>query len=214
MLSLSSAAIAEKNKLSSSGAWLILLDITLANDSHVLLARNNEDIEWPTGSGDTYQKFPFDLDDMKEDKAGEHIVLNVRVSNVTRSLMPYLEADKGLVGRSVRLCIVHSDHLDLETSEVDEYFKITKTIVDVMTVTFEFSAENLFNIQFPTDRFLKNWCRFRFNYPEGTDVRCGYSEGVYLECNKTLAACRQRNNSSRFGGFPGIPGGGVYTSNA
>ncbi len=213
MLPLSSEAIEEKNKLSSSGSWLILLNLTLSdNETVIRLVRNTgtSDVVW---NGNAYQNFPFEVDEIKEESGGEHSVLNVRVSNVAKSLMVYLEDEKGLVGCSLDLYVVHSDHLDLSTPEVDESFIVTKTSADVMWVTFELSAANLFNVQFPDNRYMRNWCRFRFNYPDGTDKRCGWTGSGFQTCEKTLSACGDRNNYARFGGFPGIPEGGLYTNN-
>lgn len=217
MLDLSSQYIAEKNKLSQSGVWLILLDITLTDDvTHIRLARNTDDVWWPPEGepGETkYQKFPFEVDDIKEEKGGEHTVLTVRVSNATRALMTYLEDEKGLVGCNVSLYVVHSDRLSLTTAAINESYIVTGTVAEINWIVFQLSAANLFNIMFPDDRYIRNWCGFRFNYPAGIDVRCGYSGDGYQECEKTLAACRSRDNSTRFGGFPGIPEGGLYSNN-
>uniref|UniRef100_A0A6M3IJ73 Putative tail protein n=1 Tax=viral metagenome TaxID=1070528 RepID=A0A6M3IJ73_9ZZZZ len=215
MLTLSSVAIAEKNKLSSAGAWLVLLDIVLTDGvTHIRLIRNTEDKVWPTIGGNTYQKFPFEIDDTREDKGGEHNVLNIRVGNATRALMPYLEDEKGMVGCAVTLYVVHSDHLNLTTAEINETFIITSSSANSLWVTFELSSRNLFNVQFPDNRYIRNWCRFKFNYPEERDYRCGYIGGAFTDCNKTLANCRARGNSVNFGGFPGIPEGGLYIANA
>lgn len=209
MLNLSAAGILEKNKLTSAGVWLILLKLTLSDASIIRLARNTEDITW---DGQTWQKFPMEIDDVTREGQGEQSVLTIRVSNVTRTLMPYLEQYKGMVGNTVNLYIVHSENLANTTPEVDESFKVVSSSADAMWVTFELSASNLLNRQFPDDRYLKNWCRFKFNYPAGTSVLCGYSGSTYFTCNKTLADCRLRGNSARFGGFPGIPEGGIYVS--
>jgi len=214
MLTLSSAYLAEKNKLSSSGAWIILIDLTLSDGTtHVRLAKNTDDIVW---DGQTYQKFPLVIDDLKEEKGGEHTILNIRVGNVTRALMVYMEGEKGLVGCDCTLYVVHSDNLGEANPAIEETFTVTSSHADNQWINVSLSAANLFQVQFPDNRYLRSWCRFKFNYPVGTDVRCGYTGDAYQECNKTLANCRLRfadSDTLPFGGFPGIPEGGLYAAN-
>jgi len=207
-LTLSAAAIVEKNTLASSGTWIVLLAVTLSDGTVVRICRNNKDVIW---NSHTWTAFPFELDDLSEE-AGEPSLLQVRVSNVTRALMVYLEGESGLVGDSASLYVVHSDHLTQTTAEIEESFKITKTSTDSQWISFKLSAPSMLKVAFPTFRYIRNWCRWKFNYPTATDVRCGYSGATpFTACNKTLAECRERGNSTRFGGFPGIPEGGLYT---
>ncbi len=49
-LSLSSAAILEKNKLEASGSWLVLMKIVFPDSTTIKVARNTEDIVWPTNT--------------------------------------------------------------------------------------------------------------------------------------------------------------------
>jgi len=207
-LDLSAAAILEKNKLVSDGAWIVLLEVTLSDDTVVRICRNTEDIIW---NSHTWQAFPFELDEASEE-SGEQTMLTVRVSNVTRALMPYVEQYGGLVGNTVKLYVVHSDALDYGP-EVEEEFVVVDSTSDPQWITFSLSASSLKNVTFPNHRYVKNWCRFKFNYPPGTGLRCGYSGATpYTTCNKTLSDCRKRGNSERFGGFPGIPEGGLYVT--
>lgn len=208
-LSFSVAAILEKNKLSSTGVWLILLEMALSDGSYVRIAKNNEDITW---NGYTWQRFPFKLDDLIEEGQGEQAVLRVLISNTTRVLVPYMEADKGMVGRTVSLYVVLSNNLSNTTPEIDEEFRIVKSGFNDVWATFELGAPSYFARQFPHDRFLKNWCRFKFNYPHGDSPRCGWTGTGYTECGGTLSDCRERGNSERFGGFLGIPEGGMHAT--
>lgn len=209
MLDLSAAAILEKNKLASAGAWLILLKIVLSDSTVIRICKNNVNITWDS---QTWIAFPFDLDD-KTEEAGEHSILNINIGNASRVMNTYMEQYSGMVGSSVTLYIVHSDNLSNTTPEVEEEFEITSSSADSVWATFVLSAPSLLRVNFPQRRYIKNWCGWVFNYPAGTSVRCGYSGATpYTTCNKTLSDCRKRGNSRRFGGFPGIPSGGVYTT--
>lgn len=207
-LTLSVSAILEKNSLTDTGAWLIFIKLTMTDGTIVRLVSNNADVTW---DGYTWTAFPFDLEDATEE-GGEPSLLRLKVGNATRVLVPYLESYSGLVGSAVNLYICHSDHLGLD-AEISEEFEITKSGWDATWVTFTLAAPSLMRVVFPADTYIKNWCRFQFNYPAGTDLRCGYSGATpFTTCDKTLSACRARGNSIRFGGFPGIPEGGAYAS--
>jgi phage-related protein len=80
----------------------------------------------------------------------------------------------------------------------------TGTTADEKWVSFTLGAPSPFRVRFPRNRILKDYCRWRFKSTE-----CGYSGGE-TTCDKTLAQCRLRSNSARFGGFPGVGHGGIY----
>jgi len=202
-LNLSSAAILEKNKLAGEGAWIVLLKLILSDGTTLRLARNNEDVTWDSN---TWTAFPFELDEAKESGKGEHQTITVKVGNVSRAIQAYMEDYDGGVGADVTLYVVHSEHLDLTSAEIEESFIITSSYSDSQWAYFDLSAPNQVFVLFPPFRYMKNFCRWSF---KGT--RCGYS-GAYNACNKTLADCRQRNNARYFGGFPGIPEGGIYVN--
>lgn len=201
MLNLSSLAIIEKNKLTSTGAWLIMLQLDV-DDTTIRVVHNNEDIVWPTG-GNVWQAFPFSLGEVREDTKGTLPSFSIKVSNVTRALVPYLEATEGFKNGTVRLLVVHSEHLNLITPEIDETFDIQSVSVNEMWVTINVGAENPMRMRSPRDRYLKDCCRFKFK-----STLCGYS-GTATNCDKTFGQCKQRGNSTRYGGFPGVDGG-VY----
>ena len=202
MLNLSSAAIIEKNKLSSTGAWLILVEIDFDGIDPIRLAYNTENIVW---SAHTWMAFPFELREMSEDSKGRLPSLEIRVSNVSRALMPYVEQSQGGVGAKVIVRVVHSDHLDLVEPELEETFTIVSCAADAAWVTFTLGAESPLLQRCPKQRFLKDHCR----YKEFKGAECGYS-GPETTCNRTFKQCVEYGNQARFGGFPGIPTGGVY----
>jgi len=204
MRDLSMIAKLEKNKISSTGAWLILLEIQFQGAT-IRVVNNNEDIEWPAGSGTRWVAFPFELGEVSENSKGELPSLQLKVSNVTRIIQQYLEQYAGGTDATVILRVVMSEHLDLTTPELTEVFSVKSTSTDTMWAYFNLGPDYALTQRFPTDRYMQNFCPFKFK-----GIKCGYS-GPLTTCNKTLKDCRERNNSKRFGGFPGIPGaGGLY----
>lgn len=200
MLSLSSQALREKNKLHESGAWLILLEVQLPDNSSMRLVRNTEDIVW---NDFTWIAFPFDLDDLKEDSK-EFPELTINVDNSTRALQPYLEQYKGLVGCNIILRVIHSKNLDSTEAELEEYFTITNSSSNTLSVEFTLGGDFPVNVRVPNCKYMKNFCNHIFK-----SVTCGYN-GSATSCDGTLTRCQELNNSPRFGGYPAIPMGGIY----
>ena len=203
MLDLSAVAKLEKNKVASTGAWLVLLEIQFQGVT-LKIVNNTEDIEWPSGTGQLWVAFPFTLDDVVEDKNGELPKLTLKVSNVTRTVQQYIEQYAGGTDATVILRVAHSEHLDLTTPEIEEYFMVKKTTTDAYWATFTLGPDYTMTQRVPPDKYMKNFCPFPFK-----GIRCGYA-GSATECNKTLKRCRELGNSVRFGGEVGIPGVPTY----
>lgn len=201
MLDLSQAAILEKQKLQGDGAWLILLEIAIPTVETIYICRNTENVVWDSI---TWIAFPFELDDLKEDSKGGIPELTLRVSNVTRALQNYLEAIGGGVGSKVTFRVVHSNHLDILTPEIMEEFTIQHVTTDQEWVVFTLGAGDPIMKRFPPRRYLRNFCPFKYK-----GIECA-STSVLTTCNKTLTNCRERNNSTRFGGFPTLSQNGFY----
>ncbi|MCK4522083.1 MAG: DUF1833 family protein [Nanoarchaeota archaeon] len=200
-MSISAEAKLEKNKISGD-VWIILIELQFTPTYRI--CKNNEDIVWPTAGGNTYIAFPFELDAKTDTSKGEIPSVQIKISNVNRLMQSYAEQSGGAVGSTVILRLVHSEHLDLADPEIEETFIITKVDTDNMWVYITLSLLNPFLLGFPSQKFIKNFCRFKF---KGT--RCGYA-GVAVTCDHTLTDCQSKGNELRFGGFPAIPIGGIY----
>lgn len=203
MHSLTQAAIIEKNNLDSENVWVWLVNIPLSDSGNIRVCDYGQNLTW---NGETWLAFPFEIDVVGETQKGEVPMVNVRVSNVTRVLIPYLEAGRAGVGSTVYLKVVNTAKLDSSTAEIEFEFICTGCKVDAEWVTFALGARNIHRRRLPANRVLKNFCRYRF---KGT--RCGYSGGEST-CNHTLGRCRELNNSTRFGGFPGVGSEAIYVT--
>lgn len=201
-LDLSPAAYLEKNRLSSDGAWLILLQIDVKQlDESLRLVRNTENITW---NGLEWQAFPFEIDDISENSKGEIPQITVKVSNVRRQVEYYIEQADGGIGSLCTIKVVHSKHLDNSTPEVELQFEVTGSKATSEWATFTLGAPSPYNKQIG-QRVLKSFCRHKFKRS-----RCKYAGSVET-CDHTLTTCRKLNNSVNFGGFPGVGlGGGLY----
>ena len=196
-LSISTDAINEKNRLSSSDPFILLLEIDYPNEIPIRVCWNTESIVW---DGETYQAFPFKLDDIEETKEAEVPTVNLTIVDIGRQLIPIIDDKDGGVGAEVWIRIVHSAHLDNTIPEFEQNFEILETrIGSDFSINFKLGAENLMSRRSPQDRYLKGHCR----YEDFKGTLCGY-DGTETDCNRTFERCRELGNETRFGGFPGL----------
>ena len=206
MNNLSPAVILEKNKIANDQPFLALLEIQIPHiPEPIRIVHNNEDIEWPSGTGNIWQAVPFQIDEVTED--GKEISqINVKVCNVDRTVSQYLEASSGATGTCVTFRLVHAAHLDLTEPELEEDFSVIKAVADMNWATFTIGPDFYTNQRVPWDVYLKDYCPYHFK-----DLECTYN-GAETTCNHTLTRCRALNNSKRFGGEASLIPGGFYDS--
>ncbi|TCL76813.1 phage-related protein [Hydrogenispora ethanolica] len=213
MQRLPAAAILEKNRLASDSPFLVLLRIDIPDLEPIRVVHNNEDIEWPAGSGDTWTAFPFQLDEITED-GKELSRVDLKVCNIDRTISQYLEDTNGATGTQVTLYVVHAAHLDAADGPlIRESFAVQQTRADANWVVFTLGPDFTTIQRVPARRYLADFCPFSYG-PE--DPECGVSQAVkevYPDCPHTLDGCRARQNAARFGGEPTLNPGGFYRSN-
>ena len=196
--------IAEKNKLATKSAFLNLLHITLPDSSEFFVTDNNEDIEYPPG-GQVYTAIPFQIE-FQESIKGELQSINLKVSNVTRYPEGYVDASEGGVGGTIILVVVNSDYLNEDYVEAEIEFTIIGCSVDTQWVTFILGAPNDYRGPYPGYKYLPDNCNWKFATAE-----CKFTSGYsgYTTCGRTFADCEIRTNTSNFGGYKGLAGGGL-----
>ena len=214
-MSLSATAFLEKNKLSTTKAWIILVQLTMPDTTVLRVCMNNENVTWPVTAGDLYTAFPFDIDETMDDSKGEVPSITLKVSNVTRILEPYLETQEGLVDSEVEIYVVNSTKVTTPSQgagvnnnnpEIELNFDVLSSNADAQWVYFILGAMNPWNKRFPRNKVYKNICRY---YDFGGD-RCQYA-GAETTCDRSLDTCRNTmDNSINFGGFPGVGTTGEY----
>lgn len=200
MLTLSDAAKLEKNKLSGDGVWIVLLEFQFSGATY-RICKNTENVNW---NSEEWVAFPFELGELSETVKGSVPTIQIKVSNVNRIMQSYAEQSGGAIGTQVILRVVHSKYLSNTVPEIEEKFVITSVDADNLWVYINLSILNPIKMTFPRPKYLRNFCRFKFK-----GSRCGYT-GTDTSCNHTLEDCEAKGNSKNFGGFPGIPLGGIY----
>ena len=174
MKSLPANLIIEKNKLSTAGVWVILLEVTLTDTPATTLrfARNTEDVVF---EGETYTAFPFEIDTTQQTSKGEIPSITVRVSNIQRMIQPYLEDLDGGIGSAVKITVINTKYLNEDYAELEMTFDVLATQSNSRWITFTLGAPNPLRQRFPLYRFIALHCRFGFNRPVLNYPECGYS---------------------------------------
>lgn len=205
---LNSEIIREKNALHGSSVFLVMLEITVPGlDDELRVVLNTEDIRW---KGKLWQAFTFEIDEIGQNTDGEVPSVELRIANPNRVFEPYIDMYDTYIKRNgfapiiVHIIVVNSADLESGVPVVDHEYELKTPECTEEWVRFTLGASNPFELRFPEARILKGYCRFRFR-----DARCGYKGGD-SSCGHTLAACRAKGNSHRFGGFPGIGRAGLY----
>ena len=211
MLSLSSVAITEKNKLSTDSIFLAVMRIVVPGlDVPIRVVANSENITWqhPLDSEpEEYVAFPFNIGEVSDSSSGEVPRIDIRISNTSRVMDQYIQyyndyiKAKGYSPITVSICVINSKVIAADNTaapELDSEYELKQPKCDAEWATFILSANNPYMRRFPQARILKNHCRYKFK-----DSRCKYT-GAETTCDHSLAQCRTRNNSKRFGNAPGV----------
>lgn len=198
MLSITAISKQQKNKLATECCMLIIFDIMLENPVHIVM--NNENVTW---KGQLYQAFPVKLGTVGEDMTGTDPSVSLDVDNVALGMEYYVVKEKGAVETPVIIRVINTMNLDGE-ADLEEHYMVKNTEIKEEYIRFTLGNGYSVHSRRPTDRYMKNSCRFCYK-----GCRCGYY-GDLPTCNHTLADCKRHGNSRRFGGFPGINQKGAY----
>ena len=168
--------VLEKNKLSSTTPWLILLEINVPSipPTTVYLVRNTENI---TFNSQEYTAFPFELDVSKQVSKGDIPTIEVRVSNVTRTTQAYLEDCDGLVDTQMTVRVVAKPTGESVYYEAQSWtYDVLAVHSDANYVYFTLGAPNPLSKRFPVHRYIAFNCRWRFRVNSSVVApECGYT---------------------------------------
>ena len=197
------AAIFEKNRLSSTGVWIYLLEITIPGISETIkICKNTEKITW---NGSTYQAFPFSLNSMSENSTNEIPTLQIQISNITREIQAMLESTNGAAGATLKLMLIHNKHLADTEPTWQGTFALLSAVCDEQWVTLSVGQAYSTSSRRPLWTEQKYICRWHYG-----DICCAVAAATkttYPACDKSIASCKIRGNDSRYGAELSIPGG-------
>jgi lambda family phage minor tail protein L len=204
------ALITEKNKISNTSPWLILLDIVLTGSVTLRLTSNLTLVSF---GGNDYSPFPMQIQHVSQSISGDIPEINIAVSNADRVIQGYIEALDGAVDCEVVMYIVHQGNLAADYADLTRNFKILSTVCTNEWITFSLGLMSPTYMRFPLFRTMGSHCNWLFKGAE-----CGYA-GLTDSCDHTLKTCQDlqghvtvdgvRLGATPFGGFPGLNSAGV-----
>jgi len=172
MKTLNPQLILEKNKLYADQPWIVLLAIEVDDDTTWRLALFPEDVSW---NNQTWEAFPAIIEPVSESIDRPLADLRISVSNVTRVVSAYVE-NTNLLGRTVNIYLIHKGNLDVTSDVLSFTYRINYIETTAQVAVFELGHEDLFMLQFPWQRFIRDKCRFVYK-----DDRCGFPEDNFGE---------------------------------
>lgn len=204
---LSLAAAQDRNRLSSTAAWLLLADFNW-NGQHVRVVRNTDAVTFDAGDGagpQTYSPFAFELDGASIKSDGSLPQISIKVSNVNRMVEGAIVQYNGAAGATCNLYVLNTDNPTGEASLALQ-MDVIRTQTDAQWVTFTLGAPSPLRTLFPKFLYYQGTCMWRYK-----SIQCGYMGGLST-CSLTFEGangCLAHANSVRFGGFPGIATNGA-----
>lgn len=194
--------ITEKNKQQNRPVYLYRV-FDYDGSADLYFTNHDEDV---TFDGQVYTAFPITHDTVADNTSGEIDQVTVKLANVSREIQAYLETYDWR-GLKVTITAVFLEELADADDSVVHTFYIDNYTADEESVSFVLTTKfDLLDIQLPLRTYNRNHCGWKFKSTE-----CGYA-GAETICNKTKQDCRDnKNNVTRFGGFPSIPQRRLYT---
>lgn len=205
---LSVGSAIDKNKVSSSTAWLALLEVHITDPNTRLvvetlrIVRNDENVTFGVDAQGNPRLFTagnFELNITQTKNEAPSVSLTAQ--DQTRYIEQRMEEMAGGIFSEGVLTIVNAARLD-KPAELEERFEITSSSVKDYVVTFQLGSENLLNIQFPKYRQSKDRCSWRFR-----GYGCAYA-GPIATCDYTKSGpngCDKHFSSPLpFRGLPGL----------
>lgn len=204
LTSLSTASKLQVVKLRGDSPYLILITVDFGGGNIFHIVDNNEDV---TFRGTTFYHWNFTLGDLTDD--GKQLSkLPLKVDNVMQVPQRIVEQFNGGTSGLVYLYIVNYANIASGIADLEEEFVIQDTTCEDRWITFNLGADFHLRSRYPKKRIMKNHCTHTYG-----DIECAVPSSTistFPTCNRTLSACRERGNSTRYGAEPGIPQGGLY----
>lgn len=149
-------SVIEKNKISSSVAFLVLIEIDVIDQltktfiETLKMANNTTDVIL---KGVTYLAYPFSID-IKE-REGELSEIQLAIDDVASLVQGRMQAYGGGVGFNVRILIVNSAELNSDPDIIEEFLVVSSSANDYK-VSFTLGIENPLTISFPKRKYYRN----------------------------------------------------------
>lgn len=172
-----------------------------------------------TNSEQLYTALPIQRGELNTNTTGEISEITLNIPNTDRTMESIIQNNEYLRGREIYFMSAFArnlpsgntaQHIGSEPDKnavMKEKFFIDSVSSDENAVSFTCKSKfNIRNVVVPRRTFARECTWALADKYGGTE--CAASPTVILThptCDGTLGACRERQNVSRFGGFPSIP---------
>jgi lambda family phage minor tail protein L len=215
--------ITEKNK--SENTPVMLYEISIPTPAYTLrLCEWDSIIHYPTAGGEDYLPFPLKHEGIGVNALGEIDTVKVTLSAVDRTIISTLIANNGLLGYKVVMKLVFLNQLADPLANVSSTFYIDGVETTEQEATFNLTSKlDLYEVTIPRRMMERDHCQWTFKC-EGCWLWSGTAwiaptVPTFLhsdvDCDHTrtgTTGCIYHANSTRFGGFPGIPLRGIIVA--
>ena len=201
MKDLHDSIVVAKNKLYNIYPWLLLLDIVIPSTPEVTfhIVNNTENV---TFAGVTYTAYRFSIQLPSQTSAGDIPETALYVFDIKDTIREYIETLNGGYNTTVKLTIINAEFIDTVAYAADliKNFDLLSVEIAEDAVIFYLGAPNPLRDPYPEFEYNPLYCAHVSRY-KGFECKCTYPLDT---CGGTLDNCRERNNSSNFGGQPGL----------
>ncbi len=217
-LDLNASFIEEKNKMEGAHPIrLIAIEYGDLAASWLYWALWNDDVDYfqpRTATPQTYTAAPAEVGDLSAGPIDEAPAQTLKVSNVDRTMIAYLENNDGLRGRQVQVIRTFESLLSNASANVVETYYVDGASAKLGAADLKLVGRTTFyKITIPQRTFRRDQCQWSFKGLDcaGTTVlstpavNATLASALITTCQKTLASCDAYDNTFRYGGFPGIP---------
>jgi len=188
-----SATVTAKNLLANAEPWFWLLEMDL-NDAQTLRICSGAAII--NYGGNDYYPFPFQIGDQTEDGGGTPSTLSISVTNITTEVGAFIEYNRGFPNKKVRLFLMN-DGIAMPVG----VYSIQSSRYDSRVAVFTVGYQDVMNILFPRERFIRDTCRHIYKGP-----MCKYASSLPT-CDLTFDGyngCLAHSNAINYGGAPAL----------
>ena len=214
-LTINASFTAEKNKLEGAQpVRLIALEYGDLSSSWVYWSLSNADVEYfqpGTATPQTYTAAPVEVGRLEAGPIDQAPAQTLKASNVDRTMIAYLENNNGLRGRKVKIIRTFDNLLSNASANIVETYFVDGSKAKLTQAELKMVGRTTFyKITVPGRTYRRDQCQWQFKSCEctgtsGTPSNSTLASPSFTSCLKTLASCDVYNNTSRYGGFPGIP---------
>lgn len=207
---------------------MYVINASLTGWDPLYYANINQDIYgWSlNATGDTtttptlFTGLPIERGELNTNIQGEISEITLSIPNTNRVIESLIQNYDYLRGREVHFLSTFAKHLPSggtanHLGEEPDRFAILKEKLYIDSVSsneesVSFTCRSKFNIKnitVPRRTFTRecNWALLGRYREEECDPNSDISATTFPSCDGTLENCRERNNSTRYGGFPAVP---------